>query len=412
MTLDGTASAPYESPSQSDGGTIVALREVPGERTRIYRLSQSGQLLNPPANTPAPGTGALNAKVSPDGKLVAHWFVTQVSPCLFCVDLAQQVLISHADRFTHHAEIGQPGTGSRPSWAGDDTLVMDNGSSELWYYRIGTPAADEWFNEGVFIGGGDGLQTLLDPEVAPTGNRLALVRGNHQETIRLLELNGPPPQQPTVSPCFYQNPSGRFADPTWTSDGQRLAWQEDDGIWLGRAAAPSGPPPTLVIPGGSQPDLSPAAINPGPRPACGNPGNPTACETTPPEPQTCAACGQSAERTAVRRTLDRTARSARRAVARLGIRGLLRTGRVKIPFAAPSRGTLTAQLRATRGRTVLARGRRVFAAAGKTRVTIKLTRQGRERLRSARRLTATLRLSFKPRGAKAISTTSRIRLAR
>ena len=419
VTLDGTASAPYESPSQADDGTIVALRQTSGERTRIYRLTQSGRLLNEPINTPAPGTGAMHAKVSPNGGLVAYWFVTTVRDplCGFCVDLAQQVLISRSDRFTPHAEIGTPGTGSRPSWIGNDTLVMDNGSAEFWYYELGMAAADEWFTEGVFIGGGDGLQTLLDAEVAPTQDLLAVVRGNHQEAIRILELNGAPPQAPTPLSCNYVNPSGKFADPTWTRDGERLAWQEDDGVWLGDPGDPSCPNPELVIPGASAPDFSPAAINPGARPPCGNPGNPTACEQTPPKPQTCASCTSDPRADepapAIRRALDGVAASTKRRLARLSIRGLLRKGGFTIAFTAPSPGMLTVQLRlAGASRTVLARGRHAYTAAGKAKLKLKLTSQGRKRLRKARRLTTSLKLSFKPRGQQAISTSRRLRLKR
>lgn len=42
VTRDGTSGAPYESPSQADDGTIVAIRETPGARRQIYRMTQSG----------------------------------------------------------------------------------------------------------------------------------------------------------------------------------------------------------------------------------------------------------------------------------------------------------------------------------------------------------------------------------
>src|SRR5689334_3567419 len=48
VTFDGTASAPYESPSQADDGTVTAVRAVAGTRRRIYRMTQSGGLLNAP----------------------------------------------------------------------------------------------------------------------------------------------------------------------------------------------------------------------------------------------------------------------------------------------------------------------------------------------------------------------------
>jgi hypothetical protein len=48
VTFDGTASAPYETPSQSDGGVLVAVRAAPGQRRQLYRMTQSGALLNAP----------------------------------------------------------------------------------------------------------------------------------------------------------------------------------------------------------------------------------------------------------------------------------------------------------------------------------------------------------------------------
>ena len=267
VTLDGTAGSAYESPSQADDGTIVAVRQPPGQRTQLFRMSQSGRLLNPPINTPAPGTGAMHPKVSPNGALVAYWFETLVnSPlCVFCVSLSNQALLTYSDRFTHHEAIGTPNTGGWPSWLGNDTIVLGNGSAELKYYRLGMSAAADWFNESVFIGGGAGLQTLLDAEVAPTGDRLAVVRGNHQETIRILGMSGPPPgADPAPLPCLYQNPTGRFVEPTWSSDGRLLAWQEDDGVWLGDPGDPSCPDG----PGSSCPaPASPTSVPPRSTPA-------------------------------------------------------------------------------------------------------------------------------------------------
>ena len=62
-----------------------------------------------------------------------------------------------------------------------------------------------------------GLQTLLDSEVARTGDRLAVVRGDHQETLVLLAMHGAPPAKPTLAGdgCEgFTGPPGRFRDPT------------------------------------------------------------------------------------------------------------------------------------------------------------------------------------------------------
>src|SRR5437763_14482898 len=51
VTLDGTPSSPYSSPSQADNGTIAALRTPPGGRAPIWGTSQDGGLAQPPINT-------------------------------------------------------------------------------------------------------------------------------------------------------------------------------------------------------------------------------------------------------------------------------------------------------------------------------------------------------------------------
>ena len=294
VTLDGTAANPYESSSEADDGTIVAIRQVPGERRRIYRMTQSGGLLNPPIDTPAPGTGAIDARVSPDGRYVAYWFVTTVNDplCPFCIDVTNRALISRSDSFTNADEIGTPNTGGWPSWDGNTTLVLTNGSGTVWYYTIGMPEAAMWFDNSVFNDGQ--FFTLLDGEVSHDGTRFALVRGDNQDTIVTFAMTGAIPAPPTQK-CAFIGPTGKFVNPTWSTDGLTLAWKEDDGIW--EAAIPnvgdctSYGTPHLVIPGGTDPDFSPAPVNPGARPACGNPGNPTACPGTSTTSTTLPGCG-------------------------------------------------------------------------------------------------------------------------
>jgi hypothetical protein len=159
--------------------------------------------------------------------------------------------------------------------------VLTNGSGTVWYYTIGMPEAAIWFDNSVF---GDGqFPSLLDGEVSHDGTRFALVRGDNQETLVTFAMTGAIPAAPTPK-CAFVGPTGKFVNPTWSTDGLTLAWKEDNGIW--EATIPnvgdctSYGTPHLVIPGGTYPDFSPAPVNPGARPACGNPGNPTACPGT------------------------------------------------------------------------------------------------------------------------------------
>jgi hypothetical protein len=267
VTRDGTARYPYESPSIADDGTIVAVRATAGTRRQIYRVRRNGQLLNRPIDTPAPGTGAINAKVSPNGRLVAYWFVTSVSDpsCASCIQAANQALISYSDRFTPAGAIGTPNTGGWPSWIGNGTLVLTGGNAEVWYYRIGMPEAAAWFAD-YQAGGSIPIPTLLDAEVSRRGDRLAVVRGDNQETVVLYALRGLPPATPApfTGNCVLSGPTGRFADPTWSSNGRSLAVQDDAGIWL--VPVPTLTrcgKPRLVVRGGSQPAFGIAPADPG-----------------------------------------------------------------------------------------------------------------------------------------------------
>jgi WD40-like Beta Propeller Repeat len=412
VTLDGTAGSPYESPSQADDGTIVAVRTPPGGRPQLWRMRQNGQLLNAPINTPAPGTGAIDARVSPDGRLVAYWFVTTVfdPTCVFCVDVSSRALISHSDSFTPPDAVGTPNTGSLPSWMSNDEILLSNGNATQWFYKLGMTEGAEWFEDTDNCGCGAPVG-LTDGEVSRDGTRLALVRGDHQETIVVYQSSGippPPPATPTVPvpKCEFTGPTGKFLGPTWSQDGQTLAWQEDDGIWsdaLTDLSTCAGTP-HLVVAGATEPDFGPAPVNPGARPACGNPGNPAACAPPPCTtctPPPCTSCGGSTLATKLRSFLAAEAR----ALGKLRIRGLLKKRKVKVAFAAPSAGTLTL------GAGVVG-GRLTFAAAGRKTAVLKLTSKGAKRLRHARRIRLTLTARFAPRGGTAVSATRKLTLKR
>ena len=398
VTLDGTAGSPYESPSQSDGGTVMAIRRPPGGRNQLWRMTQSGQLLNTPINTPAPGpSGAIDARLSPNGSLVAYWFVTTVSDpiCPYCVNAANQALFSYPDRFTNYNEIGTPNTGGWPSWVTNDTITIGNGSATQWYYKLGMSEAHDWFTDGDLTGD---IKTLLDAEVAPTGDRLAVVRGDNQESILLARMSGPPPApvSPPDPDCLgYQGPSGKFVNPTWSSDGQTLAWQEDDRIWVGQVPADLSnctglPNPVLRIPGGREPDMSPAAINPGARPT---PGADLKKKLT-----------------------DFLAAEARKP-RRLGVHGLRRKKRTVLSFEADRAGRLalwftgTPILGASRA-SLLASGKRTFAAAGSARVVMRLSRKGARALRRAKGVRGALKATFTPAAGASVTATKKVRLRR
>ncbi len=328
--------------------------------------------------------------------------------CVFCVNVASRALISHVERFTGAEEQGlTPETGALPSWMSNDTVLLSNGNATQWYYRLGEKEAAEWWGDSDTF---QDIQSLTDGEAARTGDRVAVVRGDNEETLVVYAMNGTPPATPTPM-CGYEGPTGgKFVGPTWSNDGRTLAWQEGDGIWSAPIPTPADcGDGTLRIPGATQPDFGPAPVNPGPRPSCGNPGNPTCPATTtpPPPPPVCCAPPPVDPAAALRAAATRQAA----ALGRTKIRDLLRRGRASVAFTAPGPGTLTVTLTDTARRpTVLAGGRRAFSAAGSGAATLKLTSKGKRLLKRARKLKATLKLTFTPSGGRAITATGRVTL--
>jgi len=418
VTLDGTPDSPYSSPSQADDGTIIALRTPPGGRPQIWRMHQNGGLVNAPINTPAPGTGAIDARVSPDGQFVAYWFVTEVSTgtCLYCFDVSSRALISHVDRFTNPDEVGTPNTGAHPSWLSNDTLLLSNGNATQWYYKLGMPEAAPWWGDTDNCGCANPVG-LTDGVVSRDGQRIALVRGDSGESLVLYKANGAPPATPTPE-CAFTGPTGKFQNPTWASNGQTLAWQEDDGIWSARVPDATNcstiSQPQLIVAGATEPSLGPAALAPGARPGCGNPGNPTACPgptpTPTPTPGPSPAPGPKVN---VAHQLHALLSTMVRGLKRLAIHGLLHKRRLSVTFTAPAAGRLTATLSSTgRHPVALAAGRVVFAQARKRTVTLTLTRAAAARLRHARRISCTLTIRFAPANGQASSIKSAVTLTK
>lgn len=286
VTLDGTAAEPYTSPSQADNGTIFAIKGS-GQNATFHKMKQNGVLLAAPFESSAPGTGPLEASISPDGSLAAYSFLTTTSDysCwpYSCVNVDGRVFYTRSDRFTHFEEIEGPHTyGDDPSWVNDGRITFANGSSTLWTDGVGPEEARQWFDDydtpGTF---GYQGQSYRDADVA--GQTVALVRVNEGHI-------GDPPADGTTSIQIYNYTGTTYSgnagvtatcavrkansappqeDPTLSPDGALVAWQEPDGIW---AASTGCGNHTLIVPGGREPDWGPAAVNPEARPDTEPPG--------------------------------------------------------------------------------------------------------------------------------------------
>jgi hypothetical protein len=244
----------WSSPSQSDAGTIVALR-----KRALVRLNRRGRRIGPAVpligtNTTTSGNlmvqaGPAGLRVSPDGRLAAYWIGIHHQTCnpvtLFCdFRLQDNVVVTRVDRFTSQEAYGLTRDYREPSWLTNEHLLMFNYglADTVAIDRVGQGDADlaPWFSDtqGAQLGGG---------QAAPRADVLATLAGTNrsgdaQETIRLYVMVGG--AQPPVPVCeIFGAVGGAYAGPTWRPDGRALAWVEGDGIHV--SAIPDLPAPDL-----------------------------------------------------------------------------------------------------------------------------------------------------------------------
>ena len=415
VTLDGTPGDPYESPSQADDGTIMAVRGDGRDRL-LYRMRQNGQLLNAPVPTVARPD---DPRLSPDGSRAAYWFLSATTyfGCDYCIGIYGQTIYTHPDRLTRYEEVPEPYCCYRPSWVGNEGVLMDSSAAIIWFHRYGSAdETAEWFDDVQTF---NDTQELTDPELSSGRDKLAVVRGDSRETLQLYAVSGAPPtSSATPAPgCRFENPTGLFESPSWAPDGSGLVWQEDDGIWMSPipstsdcAAVTAAGGARLLIPGGSKPDWGPANVNPGPRPA-------TPDTTT---PDTGSDTGSQVDTGPGSTTVT----DSRRPAIEFGVRRQ-RLGRAlkkgwSTSFTADEPGRaelkLTVTGSAARGlriaRTVsVARGVK-NAKAGRNTIVAKFTRKAKRKLRRARRVKATAVLTLTDAAGNRTTKRRKVTLAR
>ena len=282
----------YADVSQADDGTMIALNGV-----RLHRLDRTGKVLadfdTPVSDTRPVGSrvfhGPFDPAVSPDGTKVAYtyYYMTQSQNpgCLppTCVVAINEggTGYSHADRQTGWDE---PGLGRHsgwryPIWVDDDTTVMSDPThlpnKDIIVDTIsdGPPGMlHAWTSDlqVAHVGHGD---------VTRDRRKMAFVTGEADETLSVYHVpsfpdrfgnDGEPPAGTDPHICYrYSGPNGgKFATPTFSPDGRRLAWAWGDGIAIvdvpdfGGGCTTEGATPSAatVIPGGSEPDWGPADV--------------------------------------------------------------------------------------------------------------------------------------------------------
>ena len=255
LTRDGTADHPYRSPSQADDGTVAA-----SYLDSIRLIRRDGSLireLDPPSlvnsvSHAMDGT-PVDVALSPDGKTIAYTFVSASCP------VGASCGARAATGYVTSAGAALPGNLylSNPSWVGNSrTLVFGGYLSQVNTHDLGAAEDVHWFDDYEIVGQADATD-LGDGELSVQGDKLALVRSYGGDThITWYTTNGsalPTPQ------CATGKLEGLYG-PTWAPDGQSLAWGEPDGVWVKPSALDCTVQPSLVIPGGTEPDWGPAGV--------------------------------------------------------------------------------------------------------------------------------------------------------
>src|SRR5215213_2022334 len=247
ITKDGSARSAYETPSQADDGTILAVRG-----SRFARFDRTGRaagtfgsvLTGKPGNVGA--LGPWDAKLSPDGRKVAYWLGIlggwyDYSTGTYYSDPESAVVYQSA---VDGRQLGETMFYEEPSWTADSQrlLMFDSLNALTPQVRVGTIGASHndtqgWFHDSDTFSQPDGWHPIGAGELSRDGRRLALLRaptnsgnggaarGSHNRIV-IYDVNGFG-AAPRPLPCGFSDANGgELGPPTWSPNGRAVAWAE------------------------------------------------------------------------------------------------------------------------------------------------------------------------------------------
>lgn len=259
VTTDGTYESPYRTPSMSDAGIIAASHD-----TRIFRMTQNGQVLNtmdPPALKNTLGHFVdgvpVDVAISPGGQLVAYTFAGyEAGMARFATAYTAADRLTPATEQTYFWD---------PSWIGDGRTLQTGGhGSHVMIHDLGGEPF-HWWDDSDWA---EDDTDLSNSELSPDGRWVTATRGYAEDSHILTAKvagnaqSGGKPPVPDYSCVFGIGEALTLDDPTWAPDSKQLAWTEPShGIYATADAHDCGTP-YLLIAGGSEADWSPAALSP------------------------------------------------------------------------------------------------------------------------------------------------------
>ena len=273
VTTDGTSTRPYESPTQADDGTVVAIG-FGGEYTKfaMFYDPATGTLkdsrLLPDGNGIGAFSGLTGGQVSPDGAFYRYDYGDTRNGVRYATVLIGDTEVQDPCAIRCDAGWVSPRYASNGS-----VLVIDPyfGAKGVGVMPSGDGAVTSWFNL-TGDGSGDGVSSVDE-----SAGKLALeyVTADAADSILDLDLNKPPTglviaaysgapgsSMPTAT-CALSSFSADPAYPRLSPDGSMLAWQGADGVYV--SPTPTAGPdcalqPKLIAAGGKRPDWGRADV--------------------------------------------------------------------------------------------------------------------------------------------------------
>lgn len=404
-TVAVTRTGGYASVSQADDGRLLALHGK-----RFHLLNRWGDVLADftPVGDGTAGSitlsGPFDPAISPDGTRVAYGFYVQYkSGDPNCgrpggCQVGQLYTGTGYSPATGPAEWSAEGfrpqySWTDPSWIDASRTLLSSPTSSLVKESAidiagdGADAAD-WFSEGAVGNLGDG-------EMNRQGRAVAFVGNTQGDRLLVYRLSAHVDDGGIPQGCLDAPAAGKaWSSPSWSPDGQRLAFAGAQGIYVAELpgigeACPDAAQVAVsaFAPGGTSPDWGPADL-PGPRPSASAP-LPAPTSDTPAPTSTPMSTRDPAPLQA----------SPSMTVAKASLRHALRRGLLaRVPCSGSQRVRVTAKS----GKRTVGSGK-AACRAGAASVIIKWTTAGRRYLRS--RKTATLVLASV--GARPVKVTLR-----
>lgn len=244
-----TTAGGFGQVTQADDGTLVA-----GSGPTLYRMDRNGRELNEPFTN---GATPVAIDLSPDGSKVAYRAADSCGG-----RLCTQVHITDSAKQTDPMQNAYV-EGVDPTWLSNERVIYASSNSCLYTTGVARGTGATWFCDEDRTA--DDLNYILyDAAITRAHDRLVTTRrplGGGPWDMRFYTTTGEPPAEPQAR-CRQDFGNTEPKRPTWSPEGDALAWEQADGVHVQAApdltsCASNG---GFTIAGATSPDWGPAEV--------------------------------------------------------------------------------------------------------------------------------------------------------